>query len=697
MPNSRLYREFHVERLTDGLKRGVRRSAVPLTAWYDSLGFSTRNLRARKVGGWRAFGTPILSPEFQDYHTQGVAITHNTIPLAGRTLVTVTGTDMTEFWTWAGTWEYRLLGDPDSYWTEVVFAAVSSILLTTLYPGEQEFVNEPRRYELRRKDPVGSSAQVCPVQTISSFFRSISEEQLFFHTGRDVYRHNPVDPSAPDRVTPKESTGTASLSGTTVTGTGTTWVTDGVLEDHLFKFDADPDTAWTRIASVNSETEVDLADTYRGAGTSGNYTIIRCYAAGAITVDAARRIFWSTSTYRGGQVLYVATNGVDRIQKNTGSGDMTDLAGLDAIDEGSPVDVSSAKVAIPYWESLVIGNLQENGVDAPNAVRWSTPLEPEVFKPFKRLTLEGDDAIVNAAVVAGNLVWFNERSVHNMVPIGPPFDFRTSRRVTGIGCIAPGSVQVIREQAAVFLGQDDFYLYDTTREQKLGTDVRNIIFDNLNDEYRNMIASTVLQDLGLYLCSFPATKEGDLWNWRTLAYDFEDGKWSAPYEGFMALGRFFQQTTIPINADDRIINTVDDPINARASAGRPVSLAGSRAGEVYSIFDGLAQDTAPFEAWFTTGLSQLEYRGMKRIGYVVVHGDGTGANLELEVAQSMNGADVSWSDPFPFTMEPGSSIEREKIVPVNLSTNYVGFRIRSREVSRVEIDSISVFWRPRSR
>jgi len=73
------------------------------------------------------------------------------------------------------------------------------------------------------------------------------------------------------------STGTASLSGgTTVIGSGTEWSAN-VKAGYFFKFNSDGDSAWTKIESVDNDTQLTLSETYKGSASSGNYTIKRAY------------------------------------------------------------------------------------------------------------------------------------------------------------------------------------------------------------------------------------------------------------------------------------------------------------------------------------------------------------------------------------------------------------------------------------
>ena len=63
------------------------------------------------------------------------------------------------------------------------------------------------------------------------------------------------------------SLGSCTVAGDVVTGSGFSTAAVG-LKDY-FKFDADPDTAWTQILSINSDTEISLVSVYLGASSSG--------------------------------------------------------------------------------------------------------------------------------------------------------------------------------------------------------------------------------------------------------------------------------------------------------------------------------------------------------------------------------------------------------------------------------------------
>jgi len=74
-----------------------------------------------------------------------------------------------------------------------------------------------------------------------------------------------ITTSAWEYLTPLETTGTiSSITGTTVTGSGTAFQTNGVSAEDYFILDSDhgtePASAWTEIQSVDSDTQITLKE-----------------------------------------------------------------------------------------------------------------------------------------------------------------------------------------------------------------------------------------------------------------------------------------------------------------------------------------------------------------------------------------------------------------------------------------------------
>lgn len=99
--------------------------------------------------------------------------------------------------------------------------------------------------------------------------------------------------------------GNVTVSGSTVTGTGFR-TSPAALKDY-FKLDADGESAWTQILSMDSDTQITLVEDYLGAGSSG----------------AASRAIVKPNTGAGGSITI--TNGQCTISSGTTDGAITGI------------------------------------------------------------------------------------------------------------------------------------------------------------------------------------------------------------------------------------------------------------------------------------------------------------------------------------------------------------------------------------
>src|SRR5690606_14319763 len=98
-----------------------------------------------------------------------------------------------------------------------------------------------------------------PVMLIKSF-RLGSVDILVIATDKDLYRYDAASNNVVF-ISPIYATGTAAASGTTVTGTGTTWTTNAKAGDEI-SFGAndenDPAATWYEIKSVDADDGITL-------------------------------------------------------------------------------------------------------------------------------------------------------------------------------------------------------------------------------------------------------------------------------------------------------------------------------------------------------------------------------------------------------------------------------------------------------
>jgi len=277
-------------------------------------------------------------------------------------------------------------------------------------------------------------------------------------------------------ITKKYSTGTVSGIGNgnddVVTGTGTPdWVsTDGPAAGDFFIMDDDLTSAseidehWQEIESVDSDTQITLVDSYRGATSSGNYTIRQVY-----TVPTDERWSWCIFDDK-----LVITNGDSYPQYWAGSGNFTNC---------DTTNATKARYCIEYVDRLILADMYVSGARKTQRIMWSKngDLTDWTDATAGSADLEDtEDIITGLGKVGTDLIVYKSDSMvignrtgSSTVPIAFP------RYQKGIGCPAPYSI-VSAAGTNFFIGRDDFYVMVGTQPYPIGEKIRYKFFDIVN-------------------------------------------------------------------------------------------------------------------------------------------------------------------------------------------------------------------------
>jgi hypothetical protein len=712
MPNSTEFKRFPVDVLGGGISLWRRASLTPPGRWRKAKGWAAKQGSALRAEGFRTYLERACSPEFQDYFQGGACDQLTNLNLGGSPtgFGTLIGPNPTLSSVMVPSeWDFKLDTDPEPCWApvlqiallgQVLFISLSAAYVGALSGQGDWIAGQARRYALRRRATQAglTTRESCPVNEIRRFAQPNGSETLYFFTPRDVYEFDP-NTATPIRRTPTYATGTVSAisgDGLSITGNLTAWDTAGLGASMLFKMNADPETKWTRIASVGGATTLTLLEGYKGnRGLTGAYTVTKCFNA-AQTLSEGRKNRWRTVPFLIGSPgpILVACNDKDRVQKLTGSGVAAALGGLDNV-EG--IDVQSAGGAAVFGERLVLWRTRENGTRYPRRFRWSDPLDAETWFASKARDLQGEDEIRAGVQLAGALVFLCDRSIHNITPTTPPFDFRADRKVSDLGCRAGGSAVNKRDQQILFLGPDNFYAYDLTRETPIGREIAPAVFDGLHDDMIGMACAQVIEDLGLYVCSLPFRSGGDLWTWRTFAFNFVENVWIEPFEGFLAFGDYFETTRIPINSYTLKCNAyAGRRINSRRGRATAIHLAGGRDGRIVRLFEGFDSDWGWPENELIGGITDCGYSGLKKFGWVVLEAEANSAWIDVEIGLSMNGEAITWLPAKRVYLSESTISERDLIFPVNRSAKWITYRIKTPfQNQRPSLYSLDYYWRPR--
>ena len=179
------------------------------------------------------------------------------------------------------------------------------------------------------------------------------------------------------------------------------------------------------------------------------------------------------------------------------------------------ISVPVFRVACSHKGRLIIGNLAGD----PGVVRQSEPGFPGTF-PKSAFIYPDSKGLEITALRShnGNLLAFTESSIYL---IGD--DFMTYSPVsTGVGCVAPKSIQALRDGSLVWLSSDGFYSMSASGDiQKFSLPIQKIMDHETNKSQYFRAVSVVDYDSGEYRCALP--KKGESRN--KLILCFADGFW----------------------------------------------------------------------------------------------------------------------------------------------------------------------------
>ena len=315
--------------------------------------------------------------------------------------------------------------------------------------------------------------------------------------------------------TEEYATGNVSdISGVTVTGSGTTWVTamvgDYFVLDEDLSDTAEPDASWRKISAA-STTSLTLSAAYQKdiSSTSKAYHIRRVYS----TPSNQR---WQVAVV---DDKFCFTNDIVNVQY--WGGGSTYASALDS------TYATRAKYCIEYGNRLCLANLYIGGTASPWTLRasangdptkWSTEDTSAVDYEF----IETDDVISGLGKVGAGLVVYKTESLifgQKTAKATDPFIFLSQKR--GVGCVAPYSIVEYRGTNA-FLGRDDFYKIDGDHPVPIGERIRYKFKEIVSDSERENVwgFNNFLDNEILW---FANTSEGP---W-VFVYDYKDEEWGA--------------------------------------------------------------------------------------------------------------------------------------------------------------------------
>lgn len=302
-----------------------------------------------------------------------------------------------------------------------------------------------------------------PVTLISNFFLRSGAEQLIFGTPTDLYVYVSTGLGSVKYLTPRYQTGTASASGTAVTGTLTDW-SPAVKAGDEIHFGAadyvDPTGTWYTIASVTNDLALVLTAS-AGTVTNGPYTIRQRFSGSLATV-------WSTDTFinaaPSNEDEWYATNGLEYPVRWNGTSTQVEVL--------SSLNFKAKQLRV-YSNMMLYFNLDQGGAQKPTDMINSDIGQPSVVsgglsEQFK--VHSGSDAILHTEKIGDAIAIYSEDSITLAQFVGDPLVFVFRTVVTGNGPVSSKAVAQFGDFHE-FIGHDSQYVFDGATVRVSGSHV----------------------------------------------------------------------------------------------------------------------------------------------------------------------------------------------------------------------------------
>lgn len=338
------------------------------------------------------------------------------------------------------------------------------------------------------------------VLLIDQFNTRTGVAHLIFSTKTDLYQWNQVSDTV-TYLTPTYIVGTASASGTAVTGSGTTWSTNAKAGDQIaFGVAGQTSTSatWYTVQTVNNDTSITLT---ASAGTiaSGPYTIRRLLQGANSSIPDSAQFLVDGS----GSDLWFYTNGVDYVVTWDG-------VATSAIYH--PELNIICKRLCNYKNMMIYGNITVSGVYQPTSiinsdVGWALRAGATGIQLSNQFEVHSNsDEIFSLRVLGPNLIVYSERTITTVQFVGAPVVFAFTQAVQGHGPIGPRAIApfgYIHE----FIGHDRGYSFDGVNLREVNSHVMRDIIRQIDTTRQRFAFAHFNEEQGEVEWSVPLTSD----------------------------------------------------------------------------------------------------------------------------------------------------------------------------------------------
>ena len=367
----------------------------------------------------------------------------------------------------------------------------------------------------------GDVVQYCPI-----FKMSDGTYALLALTNTDLIIIRPDAGETYSYLTDSYKTGTISdISGYTVTGVGTAWLSSGLNPGDKFILDADlsakvePDTHWATIASIDTDTRIFLTDVY--TGTLGTPTPATYRARKVYACPEGER--WQYAVVAG---KFCFTNSNCNAQYWDGiDPELTTPAGDHFAKDIDVVHARQAKYCIGYANRLLLADLYDSDIAAVNhwLLRTSAEGDPLNYTDSTAVDYkfeETQEPICGLGVSMGQLVVYKKTMYYIGSRTGTatdPLEFKGP--YSGVGLYAPYSlVNIVGNNA--WLGAEDFYIMNGDVATSIGSSIRHKFFSIVNEDQLSRVfgMNSIRHSEALWVAD---TSEGQ----KVIVFNYKENQW----------------------------------------------------------------------------------------------------------------------------------------------------------------------------
>lgn len=520
-----------------------------------------------------------------------------------------------------------------------------------------------------------------PVLMIADFVMRGGTEKLVFATDKDLYQR--VDDNTVAFISPIYDEGTVERSGTTVTLTDGTFVTNKVKSGDQIHFgntgETDPAATWHDITVVTNETTLTTADS--GTVAPGTAYTIRKRFTGDIQNVWQYAIFVNAQP-SGDDELWM-TNGLDPIVRWNGEDDTAEQMNSLGF---------TAKAITVYSNMMIFANLQQSGTAKPTDMINSNPGEPQnvttgLSEQFK---VHGHvDPITRVIPLGQNLVFYSYRhdgAVTIAQFVGDPLVFSFLQITNDVGPVAPRAFADFGNYHE-FIARDTQYYFDGATVKPVNNHVWREILRTQDPGRIAISYSHFDPENGDLIWSLPTTADPDPNAGPAYAYAehyLEDPGPNLPTPfskrefPFTSTGYFQREVGLTWDQlTDKWSNYSFRWNDRFFFASFPLNLGGTADGKLYSFNSVQDADGAPLNSFFRFGRRALfdgRVRGLLTRIYPMVHTFSTPISVNVQMMDSADAEPaIVDAESFPQTLEEGKHFtvhyRRGRFFEVEFSTS----------------------------